>query len=584
MPALARPHTIPHPLPAPTATTTVAPATSTALPANQTAPTPGAGGTRAAEMPAQPPHGVAGEDSIGDPYIPELGNTGYDVQHYTLALDLDPATEQLTATVSISATATLADLGRVSLDFIGYEVSAVRVGGQLATFYRSPKKLSVDLPQPLAMGAPLLIEVDYHGQMKPWPSTWAPAELGLRVQEGKRIEAFAEPDGARAWFPANDHPLDKATFRVEATVPIGLTAVSNGTLVATRPAGTKTTFIWTMDAPMATYLLTLAVGDYQRLDGPPFGDVTIRHYLFTHDVARASPFLSQTNEILAFLSKQIAPYPFGEFGHVEVDLRGLAMETQTMVMMDRGMLEKSIASRVMAHEAAHHWFGDSVSPATWADIWLNEGFATYFEALWSAHDGKSLEGTFGEMERVVLERANQENSPLDRPKPRLMFGANTYLKGAWVLHMLRQEIGDEAFFETLHRYYTRFAGGNARTADFQAVAAEVSGRDLTTFFQQWVFEPGEPNILASWVVLPTGDGTTVELQLCQQQPTPFVVPLDLSLSAPGNVRYESTVVDERQERLTVTLPFTPTNLTLDPDQHLLADTSINKVESLVPCK
>lgn len=541
--------------------------------------TPGPGGTPVAAMPAAPPRGVAGEDSIGDPYIPELGNAGYDVQHYILVLDLDPATAQLTATATISATATLADLGRISLDFIGYEVAAVRVDGRPATFYRSPNKLYLDLPRPLTVDAPFVIEVDYRGRMEPWSSTWAPAQLGLHVREGRHVVAFAEPDGARAWFPANDHPLDKATFRVEATVPGGLTAVSNGTLVETRPAGARATFVWSMDAPMATYLLTLAVGDYQRLDGRPFGNVAIRHYVFSDDADRASAVLQETNDILAFLSDLIAPYPFDEYGHVEVDLARLAMETQTMVMMGRDML----TSRVMAHEAAHHWFGNDVSPATWADIWLNEGFATYLEALWSTRDDGSMERTLSEMERVLLQRADQENDPLGRPEPRFMFGANTYFKGAWVLHMLRQEIGDEAFFEALRRYYTRFAGGNARTADFQTMAEEVSGRDLTTFFQQWVFQPENPDIRATWVARPGSDGATVEVQFCQQQSTTFVVPLEFSLLGPGTVYRESTILDEQQERLTLTLPFAPTNLSLDPDQDLLAATSANQVESLSPC-
>lgn len=419
--------------------------------------------------------------------------------------------------------------------------------------------------------------------MEPWPSTWAPARLGLQVQDNERIVAFAEPDGARAWFPANDHPLDKATFRVEATVPTGLTAVSNGALVATRPSAGKTTFVWAMDAPMTTYLLTLAVGDYERLEGSPFGDVAIRDYIFTDDVPRVRPVLTETNEILAFLSDLIAPYPFDHYGHVQVELPGLAMETQTMVMMDRGMLDEGRASRVMAHEAAHHWFGNSVSPATWADIWLNEGFATYLEVLWSTRGDESVEPIMGEMERVVLQRAAQEDEPLGRPEPRLMFGANTYLKGAWVLHMLRHEIGDEAFVTTLQHYYERFAGGNAHTADFRAVAEEVSGRDLATFFQQWVFEPENPNIQATWVTRPAGNGTEVGVQLCQQQSTPFVVPLDMSVSGSGTVQRESTVVDERQERLTLTLPVTPTQVTLDPDQRLLADTSVRKVEALTPC-
>src|SRR5690606_30739341 len=182
----------------PTAAATPVAEEPTQTPENRATATPGPGGTPASAMPAQPRAGVAGGESIGDPYIPEIGNTGYDVQHYTLAFELDPATQQLRATATISATVTMASLGRISLDFIGYQIEAVRVAGRPATFYRSENKLYVDLPAPLAEGAPLAIEVDYQGRIEPQASTWSPGDhrLGLQVQEGGHIVVLAEPDGA----------------------------------------------------------------------------------------------------------------------------------------------------------------------------------------------------------------------------------------------------------------------------------------------------------------------------------------------------------------------------------------------------
>ncbi|HYN88124.1 MAG TPA: M1 family aminopeptidase, partial [Ardenticatenaceae bacterium] len=331
----------------------------------------------------------------------------------------------------------------------------------------------------------------------------------------------------------------------------------------------------------ATYLLTLAVGEYERIEGPPVGDVDIRHYVFPEDAPKATPALSATNEILPFFAEMIAPYPFDSYGYVEVLLPGLAMETQTMVMMDR---EAITNVGVMAHEAAHHWFGNSITPATWGDIWLNEGFATYLELLWSTRDDGDLEAGLGQMEATILRRADTEDEPLDAPEPRYMFAVNTYFKGAWVLHMLRQEIGDDTFFETLRHYYQRFADGNARTADLQAVAEEVSGRDLDAFFGQWVSGPGQPDLQVSWTARPAEGGAAIDVQVCQlQRPDVFAVPLDFNIGGTGALHRDRAMLDERQERLSLTLPFTPTEIILDPDQQLLAETSTREVEALQGC-
>ena len=537
-----------------------------------------------AAMPAQPPHGIAGKDTIGDPYIPELGNTGYDVRLYNLAFDIAPALKVITATAIISATSTLDDLGRISLDFEGFQTDQVSLNGDSVPYYRSQNKLYVDLPHPFAKDEKLKVQINYHGEMKPQYTPYISAfQIGFSQPKEDRLFVFAEPDGARAWFPSNDHPLDKAAFRMEVTVPAGLTAVSNGDLIATQSKGNKTTYSWYEEDPMATYLATLAVGPYEQIDTEPFGNTQLRYYVFMDDPL-AKKFVQMTPQILQFLTDLIGPYPFDEFGYVEVIAPGLAMETQTMVMVDQSILDGDPSS-TLVHEAAHHWFGDSVSLGTWAEIWLNEGFAQYIQVLWDIKHGANLQTLLGEYEQGILNREHEESAPLDQPSKYHMFGTNTYIKGAWILYMLNQELGDELFFKIIRTYYQRYAGGNATTADFKAVAEEVSGKVLNTFFEQWVESSGNPHLQISWTSQLNGNGSQATIQLCQTQTgTTYNFPLEIDLSsADGNGKISTIQVDERQENTTFQLPFEPATLIADPNQKVLADISVTKVDRITTC-
>jgi aminopeptidase N len=584
------------PLPAAPAALTISPTPSTAPP--QLAPTatpPSPGERPLAEMPSAPPAGVAGGDSIGDPYAPELGNAGYDVQHYRLALAVDAAAAQITGTVTVSATSTIDRLGRISLDLAGYQVDRVRASGSPLRFYRSLQKLYVELPQPVNRGGPFAVEVDYHGAIEARPSHWRRPEvrLGLnitRTLEGPQVVARNQPDGARNWLPCNDHPLDKATYRIEISVPRPLVAVSNGSPVAARAADGWTTWVWDMDAPMATYVLGLAIGPYQRVDAAPAGVTVLAHYVFPADIETASVALAPTAEMMRFLEDCLGPYPFATYGYVEVTPH-LGLETQTMVTLGREILGYEDLPEYMIHEHLHHWFGDSVTPASWSEIWLNEGFATYFEYLWRSRDA-TLPGCEGwNSDAAWLEGARKavveagETAPLGWPEPEKLLGTNSYYKGAWVLHMLRAEIGNEAFFIMLRRYYARHAGVNVRTADFRAAAEEVSGRDLSSFFSQWVMGSGQPVLDTTWTSRPSRNGAVVTVQLCQRQAETFTFPLALAFPAPDGRSAEARmVVDQTEEAITVTLPFAPARLDLDPDLQLLAEMRPpEQVEVLQPC-
>jgi aminopeptidase N len=540
-----------------------------------------------AQMTPQPPHGVAGEASIGDSYIPTLGNTGYDVQAYFIDMAFSSSIDAITATVTLTSSVTINDLGRVSLDFAGYQVDAVQVDNHYAAFYRSPDKLYVDLPQAYKKAATLALNVSYHGPVAPMQSQYSPGlDLGLRtIPVNDLTYAFGEPDGAHDWFPCNDHPRDKATYGFKLTVPGGFTGVANGTLVNQSAAGDKQVFFWDEKYPMASYLVTVLVGKYQRIDAPAVGDVIIRHYVIEGDFDLSGE-LGETQKMLEYYSGMIGPYPFDEFGFIAIrtleNEPNFAEETQTIVMVDRGYLLSQQAVGVLAHELAHHWFGDAVSLANWNEVWLKEGLATYLMVMWLDHEGYvSMDELMSNLEDVLVAHASEFGYPMNQPPNDAMYGPSTYDKGAWVYHMLRQQIGDDNFTQFLREYYRRFSGGIATTADVQSLAQEVSGMDLSSFFDEWVYGSGLPSLTLTWVEQPGG----ALLQVCQAFGAQvYTLPLEVALkAADASSTIELISVDQLQEQVTYSTPFTVSGIVADPGQKVLADISVSEVDSLTGC-
>ncbi|HEX2979720.1 MAG TPA: hypothetical protein VHO48_05620, partial [Anaerolineaceae bacterium] len=247
-----------------------------------------AGGTVA---PNPQPVGVAGERSIGDPYAPELGNTGYDVQMYTLRFAIDPAEINLAAHATIEALSTLANLGQISLDFTGFDIGQLTVNGAPAQYSREGDKLIVNFAAPLDQGEAFTLDVEYSGAPTFTTSEYLPFvdHLGLFFNtDTQRVFALSEPDGAHYWFPCNDHPRDKATYRFELTVPEEMTGLANGRLIETHtevpnalPSGKAgDQFIWEHDFPMASYLATIGIGEYVLIKGTSPQGIPLRSYAY----------------------------------------------------------------------------------------------------------------------------------------------------------------------------------------------------------------------------------------------------------------------------------------------------------------
>jgi aminopeptidase N len=530
-----------------------------------------------------------GGQSIGDPYAPELGNTGYDVTHYDLDLKFDFEAVTLTGIATIDATATLDGMSRLSLDFGKMKTSAVQVDGKDAKFEQKDDvlKLFVDLPQPVAKDQKFTLKISYAGK----PTTINSSYLGFlptglyMYEKQRQVFAINEPDAARTWFPGNDHPRDRATYTFHLTVPGDLMGVANGTQQGdptTNTDGTKT-YTWDMPNEMSSYLATVAVADYVRvpLDDAGTG-VPLAVYVYKKDATAAAKAFSEMGKIIKLEIDKFGPYPFKTYSMVLVNQRSVGLEAQTMTVLPDVIANAEPAQirQLIDHELAHQWFGDAVSLDTWGDIWLNESFASYAEYLTTegmGAPGATLRTLIG-WENAT--RFNVGQSPIVNPVRAQMFGSNSYVKGGFVLNMLRREVGDEAFFKILKQWVARYGGKTAKTSDFIALANEISGKDLKEFFDKWLYRDDIPTASIKWVQ----NGDSVEALVCQSTKQPFKASIPVVLTDGKDngksVKQTLTLGDQAQATVTFKADFPVQTWQIDPDNVILATVNASQVNTL----
>jgi len=287
-----------------------------------------------------------GSDSIGDPLFNGLGNGGYDVLHYTLDMRWDDEREQLNADVTIEARA-LHNLSRFNLDFVGYEIDALRVNGAAATFRRAGSELIITPPAFIPAAERFVATVSYNGN--PSPLRFGPLELGWRETEDE-IYVVSEPLGAQSWYPANDHPLDKATYTFRITVDKPLVVAANGLLQATIDNGATLTYIWEASDPTASYLTTVNIGEFVIDEALSSSGIPIRHYYANQALLKEfKPINDLTNEMLQFYTERLGPYPFEAFGTVIIPEFRNGLETQTLSVIGAPVMSQ----QTLAHELAH---------------------------------------------------------------------------------------------------------------------------------------------------------------------------------------------------------------------------------------
>lgn len=472
--------------PAEAATTTATPSTTTTASTTTTTTTP-----------PEPTIALVqnrGGESSGDPYYPEVGNTGYDVASYDLDLTIDVAGIDTLSGIANIELRTQAPLDRLSFDLVGLNVESTSIDGVAATHEQTADKLRVFPANTLAPNETFTVTVTYGGEPIDTNSLTRIGVIGWYDLGSTTSVTIGEPVGARTWFPVNDHPSDKATYSITVDVAEPLVGVSNGELVEDSTANGRRRTTWEMRQPMASYLATVSVGDYALISSEPAATtaVPVEDAIPTRLVDIFDGDFEQTDEMLDVFAELFGPYPFDEYGVLVIDGEfSFALETQGRSLFSAAFVDgDGSIERIVAHELAHQWFGNHVSPATWRDIWLNEGFATYAEDLWIEF-GRG--GDLAQLEARLLERATASPSPAPGdPGAAGLFDGSVYRRGGLTLHALRLRVGDAEFFDILQTWLVRFGGGAASTRDFIELSEELSGDDLTDFFAGWLGDGALP--------------------------------------------------------------------------------------------
>jgi aminopeptidase N len=432
----------------------------------------------------------AGSWSGGDSYFPADGNGGYDVAHYDIHDSYAIAPHRLRGWTQVTARATQ-DLSSFHLDLL-LSADSVSVDGARARFYKSTRhELVVTPAHPIAAGSVFRVRVAYHGD----PSKIAWGGEKTWSANDHEVMAMNQPHIAPWWFPANDHPQDKARFDITVKVPTGNKVIANGRLQSTTYGKRWSSFHWAARDPMATYLAFFAGGkftvEHGVHDGLPW-TIAVSNRLDPKSHRQALALMHTTPKVVSWLASQVGPYPFETTGGVTTSLHpGFALENQTRPTYEfwGGLSQIS----VVVHEQAHQWFGDDVALKRWRDIWLNEGFATFMEMRWAeTHGGRSAQ-------RALL-RAYASHSagdsvwslPVASPGARHIFDDAVYNRGAWALQALRHRIGEADFWRLLRTWARLHHGGHGTTAEFTALAGQISGENLDGFFHNWIFTTGKP--------------------------------------------------------------------------------------------
>jgi aminopeptidase N len=432
-----------------------------------------------------------GAPGIGDPYFPLDGNGGIDILSYDVHDRYDLGTGTLSGWTDLRLRG-LEPLSSFNLDLL-LPVTSVRVGGARVGFTQQRHELVV--AQRLAAGQAVDVRVRYAGQ--PGRHSY----LGERnwLANAGEVVAMNQPHMAPWWFPANDHPRDRAAMRISITVPKALDVVANGHQVRRKVRGGLATTTWRADEPMVPYLAFFAAGRFKVAHGTRNGLpwlVAVSRALPTALRPEAMALLRRTPEVTEWLAGEVGPYPFSTVGGLATSLEpGFALENQTRPTYSPASLDLP----TLVHELAHQWFGDSVAVESWADIWLNEGAATFFEWRWAeTHGGPSAASRLrSEYDAMAADDAFWESAVAD-PCPTYqncvssIFAPFVYQRGSMAFQALRNRVGEADFWALLRRWVTDHRGTTGSTAQFTALAEEVSGEDLDAFFAAWLTSPSKP--------------------------------------------------------------------------------------------
>ena len=516
----------------------------------------------------------------------QAADNNIDVTYYKLNLNITYSPKNLKGEVTINAKSKIASLDQVTIDLQNaLTTDSIKIGNKKLTFLHQSNQILIKLDKIYAENQLVSFVIYYHGI--PGSSGFDSFAFGTHnAQKDLAIWSLSEPYGSPDWFPCKNVIDDKAdSSDVWITADKYFTSVSNGILEKTieNQDGTKT-FQWKNRYPIAQYLISIAMSNYAEYKGvfkyDDNKEMPINHYLYPETLTEANKInLDKTPFMLNLFSQKFGLYPFvkEKYGHAQFGWGG-GMEHQTCSSMG------SFSETLIAHELAHQWFGDKITCKNWESIWLNEGFASYSEAIYTEASGgkiaydnymkgfmtsaKTAKGT------IYVQNVNNINEIFSSPR--------TYRKGASVLHMLRGIVGDDKFFKILQTYVnSKSAYGSAVTEDFQVIAEQVYGQKLDYFFKQWIFGENYPKYKFQWSSQPLSDGTfRVKADVSQTtntSPSFFTMPIQLRVSI-GLADTTITFFNDKQSQtFEFTLKAKPINVTFDPNNLILKDLEVLSV-------
>ena len=552
--------------------------------------------------PDEPPPVESPFEDRSDWPVRELRDEPFDVLHYRVSLDLDETTRSMEGTVAITLQAE-AEISEVALDAETYEVRAVRAGGEDLDFTHEGGTLAIALGAPRAAGETLVLEIDYGGSDIDVDATQygmaANYDLGLDFKaetdaNPQLINTLSFPEGARHWYPSVDHPADRATFELLATVREDWKVLSNGRLLGisegARP-GTRTHH-WRLDEPHPTYLSVLVAGPYEVIEDF-HGDIPVNYWVYPQAVEDADRSFHKTPAIMAFFDEEYGvPYPWNKYDQVTIPGIGGGAESTTATVLGQSTIHDERAEQdfpshgLVAHEAAHHWWGDLISYRDWGETWLSESFATYSEYRWHANELGPDEA--GENMRRKRESYLRQAETVLRPvvtnqwrRPNENFDSHTYPKGAALLRLLRHLTGDEEFRAGIKHFLEKHAFQPVDTEDFIVAFDEAAGQDIRWFVDLWLRRPGHPvlEIESAW------DGDSVEMQIRQVQgpeaslgavPEAYRAPLSVRVVTASGSEVHPFTLEGREQSLSFPASEEPRYVRFDADDVLLAVLRIDK--------